>query len=185
MERFKLIIAVLLAGILLFCACNNANQAANRSMPTPPPPGPEVGKWHGSCRLSDLDTGGMAQEDVALLSMISGNIMFEVDVEFCEDFTFSYVINREAMSQSISQALGWAISLFSGYDLSMFVDRLVEAALGSDFKTSDFGTYTTEDNKVVCRTESGETIYFRMIAGKLIQMDENGNDTLIFEKTGN
>ena len=50
--------------------------------------GKEVGKWKAEIKISDL-YDSMADEDRYFLSMLAGNIMFEVDTEFCEDNGYS------------------------------------------------------------------------------------------------
>lgn len=42
----------------------------------------EIGKWHADYNLSDMDSSNMADEDKALFSMLAGNTVMGIDVEF-------------------------------------------------------------------------------------------------------
>lgn len=146
--------------------------------------GPEVGAWHVEYKVSDIDDSQMATEDKLLLSMLAGNIMFEVDAEFCEDGTFTYTLNTDEVEEAVSNAVSSIASYFIDIDISIFTDRLVEAAFQdilSGEKTDYAGTYTKTDDGFITATDE-YNLYFKVTANKLIQVDEQGNEVIALKK---
>ncbi|MBQ7670067.1 MAG: hypothetical protein IJS45_05035 [Clostridia bacterium] len=145
--------------------------------------GPEVGAWHAEIKLNDV-SGSMSDEDKALMSMLAGNIMFEIDAEFCEDGTFTYVMNTDKLKESLSSSLSTVLGFFMNYDISLFTDRLIEAALQDALQSSKYnyaGTYESfEDNLIMA--SDGDMLYFKVNGKTLIQLDDSGNEVVRFTK---
>lgn len=146
--------------------------------------GAEVGKWHTEYSISDIDDSQMSQEDKMLLSMLAGNVMFEIDAEFCADGTFTYKINTEALEKALSESVSAIVSFFSDIDLSVFAERLVEAAMQDAMKSSksDYaGSYSKSEDGLIIAVDE-ENLYFTVDANRLIQVDEDGTEIINFEK---
>lgn len=125
--------------------------------------GPEVGVWHAEIKLSDI-SGSMSDEDKALMSMLAGNIMFEIDSEFCKDGTFTYVMNIDKLQEAISNSVSTVLGFFMKYDISLFTDRLVEAALQDALQSSKqnySGKYTRSESNLITASD-GDILYFKV-----------------------
>lgn len=75
-------------------------------------------------------------------------------------------------------------SWFFDYDISIFTDRLVEAALQdvlSETKTNYLGDYSKSDDGVITAID-GDKLLFKIKANRLIQIDDNNNEVLVFTK---
>ena len=167
---------VLLLALAVFSGCNQSTEKQLKV-------GPEVGKWHAEIKISDVNSS-MSDEDRLLLSMIAGDIMFEIDAEFCEDGTFTYVMNTDQLQEAISNSVSTVLGFFMKYDITLFTDRLVEAALQDALKSSkkDYsGNYTKSESNLIIATD-GDNLYFRAGSNTLVQIDDNGNDVLKFTK---
>lgn len=176
LKKITGIIALVLAVAMLFTGC--AAQGGGK-----PAPGPEVGVWHAEIKLSDL-SGSMSDEDKMLMSMLAGNIMFEVDAEFTEDGSFTYIMNTDKLEEAISGSVSTILGFFMSFDVSMFVERLVEAAMKDAMASSKqeyYGTYTKADDGLITATD-GENLYFKVSASTLLQVDQNGEKVLRFKK---
>lgn len=146
--------------------------------------GPEVGKWHGEVKLSDLSGNSMSEEDKSMLALLAGNIFFDIDVEFCKDGTFSYEVNTDKLEEAFSKSVSTFSKWILNFDISLFVDRIVESALSEVMENSNTdmtGEYYTREDGVIVATDNG-TIYFKIMANRLIQIDENGNKFIDFKK---
>lgn len=188
------IIMVLITLCVLFLpGCGDADTGVNQGVEKKP--GPEVGRWHAEYKISDIDDNEMSEEDRLLLSMIAGNVMFEMNVEFCEDGTFTYTINTDEVKEEISASVSKITSLFIDIDLSMFTDRLVEAVFDDVLETGQseyVGEYTVSDDGLITAKDEGlikgsepAVIYFKMISKRLVQVDEEGNQVFAFKQTDN
>ncbi len=148
-------------------------------------PGPEVGKWHAEVKIKDLGSS-MSDEDKAILAMLAGNIMFEVDVEFAENGTFSYFMNTDKLESAVSNSFTTILGFMLNFDISLFVDRIVEAVLQDMIKTSNYafsGEYATSESELITATDSsGFNIYFKVYGGSLVQVNDNGDKILTFTK---
>lgn len=174
-------VLVCMAVAVLFSGCNASGPGETEKVI-----GPEVGSWHAELKLSDIHTDSMSDEDKMLFSMLAGNIVFEMNAEFLEDGTFSYVINTDELEEGLSQSLSTMAGYFMDFDISLFTDRLIEAALAEvtqNMKDDYIGTYTVEDDIITAEDEG--TLYFKVSANRLIQLDENGNEFVRFEKAAN
>lgn len=200
MKRVKnisiIIVLTLLCGMVL-SGCGEAdtgtNQGSASSATEKKTPGPEVGKWHAEYKISDIDENEMAEEDRMLLSMLAGNLMFEMDAEFCEDGTFTYTINTDEVKEAVSDSVSQIASYFIDIDLSMFTDRLIEAAFEDVIETTQseyVGEYTTSDDGLITANDEGllkgsepSVLYFKMISKRLVQVDAAGNQVFVFKKS--
>lgn len=142
--------------------------------------GPEVGKWHAEVNVSDLN---LSAEDRTIVSLLAGNIAYEVDVEFFEDGTYSYVMNMDKFREEIQKSTSTIVGLFFGFNIDVFIDRLVGLFLDSCGATerNNYGSYTVDENDVITAVGS-DTQYFKVMGGALQQLDENGQVVLTFSK---
>lgn len=110
--------------------------------------------------------------------------MFEVDIEFCADGTFTYNMNTDHLEEAISESLSTVIGYFISYDISLFTNRLVEAALRESFqnvKHDYIGTYTVSESGII--TAKDEIVLnFKVTASTLIELDDEGNEILKFTR---
>lgn len=147
----------------------------------------EIGNWHADYKLSDMDSSGMSDEDKALFSMLAGNTVMGIDVEFCDDGSFTYDINTDEVEAAASKSISTITSWFFDYDISIFTDRLVEAALQDVLSGSKFnylGDYSKSDDGIITAID-GDKLLFKIKANRLIQIDDNGDEVITFTKAGN
>lgn len=147
----------------------------------------ELGKWHANYKLSDMDSSSMNDEDKALFSMLAGNTVMEIDVEFCEDGSFTYDINTDKIEKAVSKSVSTFTSWIFDYDISVFTDRLVEAALQdvlSGSKNNYLGDYTKSKDGIITAID-GDKLLFKIKANRLIQIDDNGDEVITFTKADN
>ena len=145
---------------------------------------PEIGKWHGEVKLSEV-TESMSGEYQFLLTLIAGSTAFEADVEFYEDGTFAFSMNADKMKEAISSSVSTVAGFFIDQDISAFTDRIIEAAvsevlLGSD--TECYGTYTFDDNSITAIGDDNTTLYFEIKGKTLYLVDEYGDTIMRFSK---
>ena len=145
---------------------------------------PEIGKWHGEVKLSEL-TDSMESEYQFLLTLIAGSTAFEVDVEFYDDGTFAYSMNADKMKETISSSVSTVASWFIDQDISTFTNRIIDAAvqellLGSD--TECYGTYTVDDKDITANGDDGTVLYFEIKGSSLYLVDEYGSTIMRFSK---
>lgn len=171
--------------ILLFlCVCVTACGNSEKAKEEKPA---EIGKWHADYKLSDMDSSSMADEDKALFSMLAGNTVMGIDVEFCEDGSFTYDINTEEIENAVSKSISTFTSWFLDYDISIFTDRLVEAALQdvmSGSKNNYLGDYSKSEDGIITAVD-GDKLLFKIKANRLIQIDDNGDEVITFTKADN
>lgn len=178
--KVKRVVSFVLAAVLMLTFFSGCSQSEKKKEK-----GPEIGKWHAEIKLSDV-AGSMSEDDRMLMSMLAGNIMFEIDVEFCEDGSFTYIMNTDKLQEEISNSINKIIGFFFSYDVSLFVDRLVGTVLQDSFQSSKkeyAGKYTRSESNLITATD-GDTIYFKVTDGYLIQIDDEGNNILRFTKVG-
>ena len=168
--------ALILVCALTFAGCNQVGLFQKEI-------GPEVGKWHAEIPLSDV-SDPMSEEDEALMSMLIGNVAFEIDAEFGEDNTFTYVMNMDKLREALSDSVSAFAGILVEFDVSSFTDRLVESivqdALDSN-KHEYAGTYTRSESNFITATD-GDTLYFQVNDTSLVQIDEDGNTIAKFSK---
>lgn len=174
MKKSKIVIALLLVFAVvigLFAGCGHKKAE------------PEVGMWHAEIQLSDI-SGSMSDEDKAFMAMMAGSTMFEIDAQFSEDGTFTYVMNTDKLQEAVSNTVSTIFGFFIKFDISLFIDRIVDAALQDALKSSQqnyAGTYTKSDSGLITATD-GQTLYFKVNGSSLVQIDEDGNEVLRFTK---
>lgn len=181
MKKTTSIILILLSLILCMCATACGSSEEVKEVPA------EIGKWHADYKLSDMDSSGMAEEDKALFSMLAGNTVMGIDVEFCDDGSFTYDINTDEIESAMSKSISTFTSWFFDYDISLFTDRLVEAALQdvmSSSKNNYLGDYSKSDDGIITAID-GDKLLFKIKANRLIQIDDNGNEVITFTKADN
>ena len=179
MKLRRAILLILVFSFILSCLC-----ACNRSLTRQREIRPEVGKWHAVIKIHDL-SGSMSEEDKLLLSMLAGDTMFEIDVEFCEDGTFTYIMNTDQLEEAISNSVSTLIGFFVKYDFSLFIDRLVKAALQDGLQSSKHnyhGTYTVSESGLISATDD-VTLLFKMVGNSLVEIDSEGNEVLRFSQS--
>lgn len=182
MKKITYFLIIISSFILCFfaTACGNGEDA---SIEIPA----EIGKWHADYKLSDMDSSGMADEDKVLFSMLAGNTVMGIDVEFCEDGSFTYDINTDEIENAVSKSVSTFTSWILDYDISIFTDRLVEAALQdimSGSKNNYLGDYTKSDGGIITAID-GDKLLFKIKANRLIQIDDNGDEVIAFSKVEN
>lgn len=178
MRTIKIMAGVLAVVMVaaLFVGCNQTAEQQKKI-------GPEVGQWHAEIRISDY-SDSMAEEDRFLLAMLAGDIMLEVEAEFYENGAFTYVMNTDKLQKAISDSLSTVIGYFIGFDVSLFTERLVEAAILDTFqgtKREYDGVYSTSESGIITAQDEG-VLNFRMKGNSLIQLDSEGNDSLRFTR---
>lgn len=178
MKRTMVALYVLLSLILCVSVTACSNNVETKETPA------EIGKWHADYKLSDMDSSGMNDEDKALFSMLAGNTVMGIDVEFCDDESFTYDINTDEIEKAVSKSVSTFTSLFFDFDISVFTDRLVQAALQdvlSGSKNNYIGDYTKSDDGIITAID-GDKFFFKIKANRLIQIDDNGDEVLVFTK---
>lgn len=181
MKKITCLISIILSLVLCMCvtACGSGGEV--KEIPA------EIGKWHADYKLSDMDSSGMAEEDKALFSMLAGNTVMGIDVEFCEDGSFTYDINTDEIEDAVSKSVSTFTSWFFDYDISIFTDRLVEAALQdvmNGSKNNYLGDYSKSDDGIITAID-GDKLLFKIKANRLIQIDDNGDEVITFTKADN
>ena len=178
-RRLALILATILVSSIVFTACGSSEaKKEEENIPT------EVGKWHGEFSVNDINENSMASEDRAILAALAGDVVFEIDLEFCKDGTFSYILNTDKLEQEFSKTISTLSSLFFDIDVSLFTDRIVKVAVKDVMKTSKseyLGEYEKVENGSITAID-GEKLFFKVIANQVIQVDEKGNKILSFKK---
>ncbi|MCD8028137.1 MAG: hypothetical protein LUF02_05660 [Erysipelotrichaceae bacterium] len=76
-----------------------------------------------------MDSSGMADEDKALFSMLAGNTVMGIDVEFFEDGAFTYDIDTEEVEKAFSESISTFTSWIFDYDISIFTESLAQPAM--------------------------------------------------------
>lgn len=182
MSKFANILSIVITVVaicMLITACGSSE--TTKDIPE------EIGNWHADYKLSDMDSSDMSDEDKALFSMLAGNTVMGIDVEFCEDGSFTYDINTEEVEAAASKSISTITSWFFDYDISIFTDRLVEAALQDVLSGSKFnylGDYSKSDDGIITAID-GDKLLFKIKANRLIQIDDNGDEVITFTKTDN
>ena len=141
-------VVVFLLSLFIICFLFSACGGSETVKETPA----EIGKWHADYKLSDMDSSEMEEEDKALFSMLAGNTVMGIDVEFCEDSSFTYEINTEEIEKAVSKSISTFTSWIFDFDISLFTDRLVEAALQdvmSGSKNKYLGDYTKSSDGII------------------------------------
>ena len=96
-------------------------------------------------------------------------------------------MNTDQMREAITQSLGTIIGFFIGFDLSLFVDRLIEAAFREvmkDYQDQVSGTYTVNGNDIAA-VGDGQTLYFRYAKDYVVQVEEDGTEFIKFSRVNN
>jgi hypothetical protein len=165
--------------ILLVCALLGGCAGFAQSK-TVPAPGPEVGRWHAEIRISDLN---LSDEDRVIMTLLAGNVAYETDLVFYDDGTFSWEMNMEQFRSGVREAAGTLVSLLLGFDLDLFIDRIVVLALESAGAgdQSDWGSYTVDGSGLIVAA-GNETRYFSYAYGKLRQLNGAGDVILVFSR---
>ena len=174
--------SIFFALIIIVISCSGCSFPSQNSVDAKDEkqPGPEVGKWHGYVNINDLN---LSTEDRAIISLIAGNIAYEMDVEFCEDDTYSYVMNMDKFREEIQKSASTILGYFISFNLDLFVDRIVDLVLDSYGATarSSYGSYTVDEDGLITAVGS-DTQYFRFTSGTLHQLNEDGQIILTFSK---
>ena len=148
---------------------------------------PEAGSWHAEVKLSSIKSIPFWQR--ALLSIVAGNVAFEVDLELTDHGTFSYETNTDALKEKIADSAGTVAGFFvKNIDLSEIIDRCVEAVLPENILGSAdrecYGVFIKgEDGMLTAVNTKGETLYFKLFGKKLVQLDKDGETVLTFERS--
>ena len=180
MKKLVSVFAVMLVVVCSITGCSFSS--GNKEETTQKPqPEPEVGKWYGHVNISDLN---LSAEDRAIFSLLAGNIAYEMDVEFCEDNTYSYVMNMYKFREEIQKSASTILGYFINFNLDLFVDRIVDLVLDSYGATerSSYGNYTVAEDGLITAVGS-DTQYFKYTSGTLHQLNEDGQVILTFTKT--
>ena len=173
MKRLFCILFVPLFICFVCSACSNAGPVKEV--------GPEIGKWHATISLNCVNDESIAEEDKLMLSMLAGDTLFEIDAEFFEDGTFSYEINTDKLEESISKTVNTVLGFFVKYDVSLFVERLVNAATKDTVhleKMKYYGTYSKDNNTITAVDEY--YLFFNINDDTLSQIDGDGSIIAIF-----
>ena len=175
MKKVSLCVSILLVLALLAGTAGCALSRAARM------PGPEIGSWHAEINMKDLD---LTEEDRLLISLLAGTVAYEVDVTFGEDGAFRYVMNMDRFREGLQQSLSTVVGIFLGFDINVFLDRLVDLALDSagTKNQTETGSYVTDSNGLITAV-GGETLYFTLSGGTLYQTNAQGEPLLAFTKT--
>ena len=141
--------------------------------------GAEVGKWHAEVKVQDISQS-ITESDSMILTMLAGSTLFEIDVEFTKDGTFSYVTNMDKLQDEISKSVSAILGFFIDFDISLFTDRIVEAAIQNS-KQEYHGSYVKSESNLIT-AEDGDQLFFKLEGKKLIQIDDAGNEIMEFIK---
>ncbi len=181
MKKLVSLLAVILVVVCSMTGCffSTENKATTNQKLQP---GPEVGKWYGHVNISDLN---LSAEDRAIVSLLAGNIAYEMNVEFCEDNTYSYVMNMDKFREEIQKSASTILGFFISFNLDLFIDRIVDLVLDSYGATerSSYGSYTVDEDGLITASGS-DTQYFKYTSGTLHQLNEEGQIILTFTKAG-
>lgn len=179
-RKLVLILTMIILSSIIFAACgSNETKKEEETIPV------EVGKWHAEFSVSDIDENSMAVEDRAILAALAGDVVFEIDLEFCKDGTFSYILNTDKLEQEFSKTISTISSLFFDIDISLFTERIVKVAVKDVMKTTKseyLGKYEKSEKGIITAMDE-EKLLFKVIANQVIQVDENGEKILGFKKT--
>lgn len=180
MKRLTLVVAAMLFIVVSLSGCS-INFGNNEETTQKKQPGPEVGKWYGYVNISDLN---LSAEDQTIISLLAGNVAYEMSVEFCEDNTYSYVMNMDKFREEIQKSASTVLGYFISFDIDLFVDRIVDLVLDSYGATerSSYGSYTVDEDGLITAVGS-DTQYFRFTSGTLHQLNEEGQIILTFSKS--
>ena len=173
LKRF-ISILVLLGIMILSFGCSFSKESQLNKI------GPEVGKWHGLVNISDLD---LSDEDRTIVSLLAGSVAYEMDVEFCEDHTYSYVLNMDKFRDEIQKSTSTILGFFFNFNIDLFVDRIVDLILdgyGATTKSS-YGNYSVDDDGLITAVGS-DTQYFTYSSGTIHQLNSEGQVILTFSK---
>ncbi len=164
----KRVVAILFVFILLFISSGCSKT------------GLEVGKWHG---VVDLDSLDLSDDDRLIITLLAGSVAYEIDAEFRDDNTYSYVMNMEQFRDGIKQSASTIIGVFLGFDLDVFVDRIFDLVFDEMDMTeySSYGTYSVDDNGIITAVGS-EALYFRVSSGVLEQLGDSGQVIMSFDR---
>lgn len=179
MKKLISVITVFLITVMSLSGCSFS--ASDKSESTQKPqPGPEVGKWYGSVNISDMN---LSDEDRVFVSLLAGNVAYEMDVEFFEDNTYSYIMNMDKFREEIQKSASTVVGFLFSFNIDLFIDRIVDLLLDSYGATtrSSYGSYTIDESGLITAVGS-DTQYFRFSSGTLHQLNEDGQVILTFSK---
>ncbi|MBQ9414004.1 MAG: hypothetical protein IJU16_02630, partial [Clostridia bacterium] len=102
-------LAVLLAcGLLFLCGCDSLANLAQ----LPTVKSPEVGKWYGKITIDNIENTALSEEEKLVLSLFTGDTLFEVNLEFMDDGTYEYEIDSQVLQDALSKSLTTILSWF-------------------------------------------------------------------------
>ena len=174
---FSVILLVLTTCLFSSCTNNKTEEKKETAY--------ELGEWIAKYKISDMDTSSMSEEERMLLSLLAGNTAFEVNVEFCEDGTFTYEVSTDEVEEALSDSVSKIASFFINFDLSVFTDRLIDLAFEdtlSSEKTEYYGTYKSKDGIITATDDDGEILLFKVTANRLTEIDNNKKNILSFKR---
>ena len=173
----------------LFGNGNQSGQSGEEEIETIP----EAGSWHAAVKLSSIKSVPFWQR--ALLSIVAGNIAFEVDLEIEQTDialypagTFSYETNTDSLKKKVAESAGTVAGFFlKNVDLTEIIDRAVEGVLPENIMGSAdrncYGVFTKEPGGMINAVNTkGDPLFFKSFGKKLVQLDEEGNSVLTFER---
>lgn len=172
MKRVVLVIATLIL-VLATSGCAFSQNSTKELHP-------EIGKWYGSVDISELN---LSDEDRIIVSLLAGKTAYEMHVEFCEDNTYSYVMDMDKFREEVRNSASTIVGYLFSFNVDLFVDRIVELLLDSYGATerSSYGSYSIDEHGLITAVGS-DTQYFRFTSGTLHQLNEDGQVILTFSK---
>ena len=133
-----------------------------------------------------MDLSDLTGLEKLVANALSDSFRISFNVQFVDDGTFSYNIDRESVRGVILNAISWLGDAFIGVDPSSFIEKLMDKLLLSimhdKLNDHEFGTYNVSDSVISAATESGKSLSFRLIGGKLVQLSSDGSDLMVFSK---
>lgn len=171
----SLCLAFLILSTLTFSSCSSSTGRST---------GPEVGVWKAEYHLKDLNTGSLSDEERMILTLLGGNVLFSVEMEFAKNGDFSYRMNTDDLEQALSNSINKIAGWFIKFDISVFTERLLRIALDEvmeDYQKTYIGSYTASGTDLTADCE-GNTFSFSYHAGTIVQYDGSGKQYLLFNR---
>lgn len=169
--KLKKLTALLLVAFMvcsLFSGCSGGNT--------------EVGRWHAVCEITDIDEDLMSSEELMMLSMLAGTVLFEVDLEFKANGEFTYDINTDALEEALTDTYSSLLGFMMDEDVSDIASDFIEGAFEmypNDFPMNYEGVYEMDEDGFITIPDQPQFI-FAFEDGEIYQLDDEGDIFLAY-----